>query len=159
MGSGTSTACDISLKTSLSPEQQARFQNSTTIRRILSRPGTVAIVGLSSDPQKASYFVAAYLQKRGWKIIPVSPKPGRILGEESVRDLASIKEPVAACAVCCVTCTAARAIPRRKAPWIFPDASGCLAMAAEVLPVARGMPKPAPSPVRTAMPAPINAAD
>jgi predicted CoA-binding protein len=94
MGSGTSTACDISLKTSLSPEQQARFQNSTTIRRILSRPGTVAIVGLSSDPQKASYFVAAYLQKRGWKIIPVSPKPGRILGEESVRDLASIKEPV-----------------------------------------------------------------
>ncbi len=94
MGSGTSLACDISLKSTLSPEQQSRFQDTATIRRLLSHPGTVAVVGLSSDPQKPSYFVASYLQKRGWKIIPVSPKPGRILGEESVRDLASIKEPV-----------------------------------------------------------------
>jgi len=94
MGSGTSLVCDIGLKTTLTPEQQKRFQDPATIRRLLSRPGTVAIVGLSSDPQKPSYFVASYLQKRGWKIIPVTPKPGRILGEESVRDLASIKERV-----------------------------------------------------------------
>jgi len=64
------------------------------IRDILRRKGTLAIVGLSADPQKASYFVASYFQKRGWKVIPVSPKPGLILGEATRQSLAQITEPV-----------------------------------------------------------------
>lgn len=82
------------MKPTLTAEQQSRFQDEATIRRLLAFPGTVAVVGLSADPQKASHYVARYLQVHGWKIIPVSPKPGRILGEESVRELASIQVPV-----------------------------------------------------------------
>ena len=94
MGSGEGIACDLSLKTVLTDGQRVRFQNPDVIRRIISKPGTVAVIGLSSDPQKASYFVAAYLQKRGWKIIPVTPKKTRILGEDSVQSLSEIKVPV-----------------------------------------------------------------
>ena len=94
MGPGEGAACDIGIKTTLTAEQQERFQNPDVIRRIISKPGTVAVVGLSSDPQKASYFVAAYLQKRGWKIIPVTPKKTRILGEDSVQSLSEIAVPV-----------------------------------------------------------------
>jgi uncharacterized protein len=90
MGSGEGTVCDLGFRTVLTSEQRSRFQNPDVIRRIIAHPGVAAVVGLSSDPQKASYFVAAYLQKRGWKIVPVTPKKGLILGEESVPSLADI---------------------------------------------------------------------
>ena len=94
MGSEQSIACSIRLNSSLTDEQKARFQNDETIRRILARRGTVAVVGLSADPQKASHFVASYFLERGWKIIPVTPRAGTILGVPTVPDLLSIKEPV-----------------------------------------------------------------
>jgi len=52
------------------------------------------MVGLSSDSQKASSFVATYLQKAGYRIIPVTPRAGVILGETTVPDLASLPGPV-----------------------------------------------------------------
>jgi len=94
MGSGEGTVCDLGFRTVLTPEQRSRFQNPDVIRRIIAHPGVAAVVGLSADPQKASHFVAAYLQKRGWKIVPVTPKKGLILGEESVSSLADIAIPV-----------------------------------------------------------------
>lgn len=94
MGPGSGAACDITLNTSLSAEERARWQDPDVIRRILRRTRTVAIVGLSSDPQKASVFVAAYLQHEGYRIIPVTPRAGRLLGERTWPDLASVPEPI-----------------------------------------------------------------
>jgi hypothetical protein len=64
------------------------------IQELLRDSHTIAIVGLSSDPQRASWFVASYLKKEGYRVIPVNPKAERILGEICYPDLASIPEPV-----------------------------------------------------------------
>ena len=90
MGFGTGVSCAVSLNTSLTPEQRARFQDVATINELLGRARTIAIVGLSSDRQKASFFVAGYLKDEGYKIVPVNPKADSILGEKSYPDLASV---------------------------------------------------------------------
>jgi predicted CoA-binding protein len=54
----------------------------------------VAIVGMSQEPQKASSFVASYLQHEGDRIVPVNPRGGQVLGETIYPDLASIPFPV-----------------------------------------------------------------
>jgi predicted CoA-binding protein len=64
------------------------------MRRLLTRARTVAIVGMSVDMQKASAFVASYLQHEGYRIIPVNPRGGRILGETVYPDLASVPTPI-----------------------------------------------------------------
>lgn len=60
---------------------------------LLKDARTVAVVGCSADPTKASHEVAAYLQAQGYRIIPVSPRGGTILGEAVYPDLRAI--PVA----------------------------------------------------------------
>jgi predicted CoA-binding protein len=55
---------------------------------------TVAVVGISSDPSRPSYRIAAYLKERGYRIIPVNPKEKEVLGEKCYPDLCSISEPV-----------------------------------------------------------------
>ncbi|HET7600111.1 MAG TPA: CoA-binding protein [Gemmatimonadales bacterium] len=90
MGPGSGPACDIRLNTALSPEERRQFQDVGTIRRLLRESRTIAIVGLSSDPWKASSFVATYLQREGYRIVPVTPRAGVILGERTYPDLASI---------------------------------------------------------------------
>jgi uncharacterized protein len=54
-----------------------------TITRLATTPGTVAVVGLSPKPHRASYGVAQYLQRHGWRIVPVNPAAAgsQILGE------------------------------------------------------------------------------
>lgn len=94
MGSGSGVACDITLNTNLTAEERRRFQDPGSITRLLHQSRTIAIVGLSSDPQKASSFAATYLQKAGYRIIPVTPRRGVILGETTVPDLASLPGPV-----------------------------------------------------------------
>jgi predicted CoA-binding protein len=93
VGSGPSLTCDISLNTELTAEQRGRFQDPATILRLLRQSRTIAIVGLSTDPQKASAFVATYLQKAGYRIIPVTPRQGTILGETTVPDLGRLPLP------------------------------------------------------------------
>lgn len=63
-------------------------------RVILNTAKVIAIVGLSDDETKDSNMVAKYLQKNGYKIIPVNPKYAEILGEKSYPDLRSIPEHV-----------------------------------------------------------------
>jgi predicted CoA-binding protein len=87
-------ACDITLNTTLTPEERRRFQDPATIRRILAHSKTVAIVGLSSESQKASHFVATYLQRAGYCVIPVNPRGGTILGEAVYHRLADIPHPI-----------------------------------------------------------------
>jgi len=60
------------------------------IREILTKYKTVAVVGLSRDPDKDSYRVSAYLKKHGFRIIPVNPFADEVLGEKSYKSLLDI---------------------------------------------------------------------
>lgn len=55
---------------------------------------TIAVVGLSDNPDRPSYEIAAYLQSQGFKIIPVNPNATEILGERCYPDLRSIATKV-----------------------------------------------------------------
>lgn len=94
MGLGPSAVCSISLNTALTAAQRARYQDPDVIRELLARSRTIAMIGLSADRQKASYFVASYLRYEGYRVIPVNPRGGEILGERVYPDLRSIPHPV-----------------------------------------------------------------
>ena len=64
------------------------------LRRILAACHTIAVVGLSADRHKASYGVAAYLQRHGYRIVPVNPRYEEVLGERCYASLAQIPHPV-----------------------------------------------------------------
>jgi predicted CoA-binding protein len=64
------------------------------LRRILARSRTIAIVGLSANWYRPSYFAAKYLQEHGYRVIPVNPKYESILGEKCYRSLRDIPERV-----------------------------------------------------------------
>jgi predicted CoA-binding protein len=62
--------------------------------KILRNYRVVAVVGLSSDPERASHRVASYLQDNGYRIIPVNPNEEEVLGETCYPELAAVPEPV-----------------------------------------------------------------
>jgi predicted CoA-binding protein len=64
------------------------------LRRILARSRTLAVVGLSAQWYRPSYFAAKYMQDHGYRIVPVNPRYGEILGAKCHADLRSIPEPV-----------------------------------------------------------------
>lgn len=64
------------------------------LKEILLSAGTVASVGLSSNPEKDSYGVASYLMGQGYRIIPVNPTATEILGEKSYPDLQSVPDKI-----------------------------------------------------------------
>ena len=61
---------------------------------ILKTCNSVAIVGLSSNPERASNHVGSYLKEKGYKVIPVNPAEKTILGETCYPDLASVPEKI-----------------------------------------------------------------
>ena len=65
-----------------------------TLRRILNDYKRVAVVGLSADWSRPSYFAAKYLLDHGFEIIPVNPKYEEILGQKCYPDLQSIPSSV-----------------------------------------------------------------
>jgi predicted CoA-binding protein len=65
-----------------------------TLRRILARDRTIAVVGLSAEWHRPSYFAAKYLQEHGYRIVPVNPRYPTILGEQSYARLEDIPFPV-----------------------------------------------------------------
>ena len=67
-----------------------RYQNPLTIQRVLHHAKTVAIVGLSKNHLRASYFVGFYLQRHGYRVIPVNPRESEILGEKSFKSLTDV---------------------------------------------------------------------
>ncbi len=64
------------------------------LRRILKDSRTIAVVGLSADWYRPSYFAAKYMQEHGYRVIPVNPKYSEILGERCYPDLTSIPDKV-----------------------------------------------------------------
>ncbi len=65
-----------------------------TLRRILATSKTLAVVGLSGNWYRPSFFAAKYMLDHGYHVIPVNPNYDEILGQKCYPDLASIPEPV-----------------------------------------------------------------
>jgi len=72
----------------------SRYQDTKTIQRVLHTGRTIAIVGLSNNELRASYFVGYYLKRHGYKVIPVNPRESAILGETSYPSLRDVPVPV-----------------------------------------------------------------
>ena len=68
--------------------------DSDPIRDLLSRAKTIAVVGLSNNPWRASHGVSAYMQGRGYKIIPVNPTISEALGETAYPSLLEVPEKI-----------------------------------------------------------------
>jgi predicted CoA-binding protein len=65
-----------------------------TLRRILRTSRTIAVVGLSAEWHRPSFFAAKYLQEHGYRVVPVNPRYDKILGERCHATLATIEIPV-----------------------------------------------------------------
>ncbi len=71
-----------------------RYQDPLTIQRVIHSAKTVAIVGLSANHLRASYFVGFYLKRHGYRVIPVNPREKEIFGEKAVASLTDLSAPV-----------------------------------------------------------------
>ncbi|MDE0309523.1 MAG: CoA-binding protein [Acidiferrobacterales bacterium] len=65
-----------------------------SLRRILSQNQTIAVVGLSANWYRPSFFAAKYMQEYGYRIIPVNPNYDEILGEKCYASLEDIPESI-----------------------------------------------------------------
>ena len=65
-----------------------------TLRRILARDRTIAVVGLSAEWHRPSFFAAKYMQEHGYRIVPVNPRYTEVLGETCYPSLEAIPFPV-----------------------------------------------------------------
>lgn len=70
------------------------FASPDIIKEIITGSKVIAVVGLSDRPERASNGVASYMQKQGYRIIPVNPTRDEILGEKSYPDLKSIPDNI-----------------------------------------------------------------
>jgi predicted CoA-binding protein len=70
------------------------YQDPLVIQRVLLSAKTIAIVGLSHNELRASYFVGYYLKRHGYQVIPVNPRETEILGEKSYPSLLDVPVPV-----------------------------------------------------------------
>ncbi len=70
------------------------INSSQTIKRILDECKTIAVVGLSSNPMRPSNGVARYMQRAGYRVIPVNPNETRVLDEQAYRSLADVPEQI-----------------------------------------------------------------
>ena len=64
------------------------------VSEILQSARTIAVVGVSSKRFRPSYGVTEYLQRAGYRIVPVNPQESQVLGERSYPDLDSVPGPV-----------------------------------------------------------------
>jgi predicted CoA-binding protein len=71
-----------------------RYQDPFTIQRVLNSASTIAIVGLSANALRASNFVGFYLERHGYRVIPVNPGETEILGRMCYRSLVDVPEPL-----------------------------------------------------------------
>jgi uncharacterized protein len=91
------------------------------LRRILTQHRTIAVVGLSAQWHRPSYFAAKYMQDHGYRIVPVNPNYSEILGQKCYPGLTAIGEPIGI-----VDCF-------RRASEMVPIARDAVAIGAKVL--------------------------
>jgi predicted CoA-binding protein len=72
----------------------SRYQDPLAIQRVLLNAKTIAVVGLSANAMRASYFVGFYLQRHGYRVIPVNPRESEILGQRCFPTLHEVPEKV-----------------------------------------------------------------
>ena len=70
------------------------LNDAATMDGLFATAKTIAVVGLSSDEERPSHGVAAYLQRQGYRIIPVNPYEREVLGEKAYPNLQSVPDPV-----------------------------------------------------------------
>jgi len=87
-------ACDLSGRIILTDDQRSKVQNVDIAQNILKSSHTIAMVGLSTNPNKDSHMVAKFLIDQGFRVIPVHPKADQILGQKVYRKVTDIGEPV-----------------------------------------------------------------
>ena len=72
----------------------SRYQDPLTIQRVIHAARTIAVVGLSGNELRASYFVGYYLRRHGYHVVPVNPRESEILGEKCFKSLADVPVPI-----------------------------------------------------------------
>ena len=72
----------------------SRYQDPLTIQRVIHTSKTIAVVGLSKNALRASYFVGFYLRRHGYRVIAVNPRETEIFGEKSFKSLTDVPVPV-----------------------------------------------------------------
>lgn len=95
------------------------------LRRILTQSRTIAVVGLSANWYRPSYFAAKYMRDHGYRIVPVNPSYAEVMGEPCYPDLISARRS-AGVAIDIVDCF-------RKSAEIVPIARDAIAIGAKVL--------------------------
>ena len=74
----------------MTASELARFQDPLAIQRVLLSARTIAVVGLSGSALRASHFVGFYLQRHGYRLIPVNPRESAVLGERCYGSLLDV---------------------------------------------------------------------
>ena len=64
------------------------------LARVFAETETIAVVGASGDPSKPAHRIPRYLQRQGYRIVPVNPRGGELLGEPVARSLSEVDVPV-----------------------------------------------------------------
>ena len=75
-------------------DAQVYLPGDPELRSILGEARTIAVVGLSSNPERESFGIARYLQEKGYRIVPVNPNETEVLGEKVYASLLEIPEEV-----------------------------------------------------------------
>ncbi len=86
----TDTGVVCALPDRSSAAEISKYQDPRVIRKILQSARTIAIVGLSSNPLRPSNFVGFYLQRHGYRVVPVNPRETEALGEKSYASLGEV---------------------------------------------------------------------
>ncbi len=76
-------------------DDDAYVPSDQELRSILGDARTIAVVGLSSNPERPSYEVAEFLQSKGYRIVPVNPNETEVLGERAYASLLEVPEEIA----------------------------------------------------------------
>ena len=71
-----------------------KINDPENIKTILEECRTIAVVGLSSDPRRPSHDVASYMQRCGYRVIPVNPNETEVLGQKAYPALAQVPEKI-----------------------------------------------------------------
>jgi len=70
------------------------YEEQQTIEKVMRTAKTIATVGLSSDPEKPSHKVPAYLQEQGYRVIPVNPRLEQALGQKSYASVSEVPDAI-----------------------------------------------------------------